>query len=219
MGQRLNIEIKKGDKVLANSYYHWSAYSQSSCEMAIDIANFIKENQQNCEDVLYAIRILEHTGAGLTDNVLTEDEITFAKNFYTEEGFNKWYERHKHSELKTAQSLFPNTEFKECNGRNNGLLAITEIGMEETRTWEEGRMTINLDNNSVDFAVVWTYDKEFEQFLEEEGRTKEIIVSDFDFSNIPFERLEEFLQLVINAQENDLVIYSKPNKKEYVMIY
>ena len=187
--------------------------------MAIDIANFIKENQQNCEDVLYAIRILEHTGAGLTDNVLTEDEITFAKNFYTEERFNKWYERHQHSELKTAQSLFPNTEFKECNGRNNGLLAITEIGMEETRTWEEGRMTINLDDNSVNFQVVWTFDGAYKEFLESEGKTKEVVETDLDFSNIPFDKLKELLTLIKEAQENDLVVYSKPNNTEYTMIY
>lgn len=27
MGQRLNIEITDGEKTLANSYYHWPAYS------------------------------------------------------------------------------------------------------------------------------------------------------------------------------------------------
>lgn len=219
MGQRLNIEIKKGDKVLANSYYHWSAYSQSSCELAIDIANFIKENQQNCEDVLYAIRILEHTGAGLTDNAPTETEIETVRKLYTEERFNKWLKNHKASELKTAQLLFPNKEFKECKGRNWGLIAITEGGMEETRLWEEGRMTINLDDNSVDFQVIWAYDEEYEKFLKEEGRPIMIIETDFDFTHIPFERLEEFLELVVNAQENDLVVYSKPNNTKYTMIY
>lgn len=216
MGQRLNIEIKKGDKVLANSYYHWDAYSQSACEHAISIAEFIETNQQNCDDVLYAIRILEHTGAGLTDNVLTEDEIEFAKKMYSEEGFNEWLNNHKHSELKTAQSLFPDKKFQECTGRNNGLLAITEGGMEETRRWEEGRMTINLDDNSVSFDVIWSPD---EEFLKEEDRTKEIIETDIDFTNIPFDRLKEFLDLIIEAQENDLVVYSKPNDTKYVMIY
>ena len=33
MGQRLNIEIKKDSKVLANSYYHWSAYTSSALQM------------------------------------------------------------------------------------------------------------------------------------------------------------------------------------------
>ena len=33
MGQRLNIEIMSGEKVLANAYYHWSAYTASAAEL------------------------------------------------------------------------------------------------------------------------------------------------------------------------------------------
>ena len=35
MGQRLNIEIVKGDpdNVLANAYYHWSAYTSSAAQL------------------------------------------------------------------------------------------------------------------------------------------------------------------------------------------
>lgn len=34
MGQRLNIEIWKDGKVLANAYYHWSAYSVCAVDLA-----------------------------------------------------------------------------------------------------------------------------------------------------------------------------------------
>ena len=39
MGQRLNIEIrrKKDNKILANSYYHWYAYTYTSLELADEI--------------------------------------------------------------------------------------------------------------------------------------------------------------------------------------
>lgn len=37
MGQRLNIEIVKDKKVLANCYYHWSGYSNSAVNLAIQI--------------------------------------------------------------------------------------------------------------------------------------------------------------------------------------
>ena len=39
MGQRLNIEIVKNGEVLANSYYHWSGFSNSSIDLAIRIIN------------------------------------------------------------------------------------------------------------------------------------------------------------------------------------
>lgn len=39
MGQRLNIEIVKNGEVLANSYYHWAAYSEVAIDLAIQIIN------------------------------------------------------------------------------------------------------------------------------------------------------------------------------------
>ena len=153
MGQRLNIEIKKGDKVLANAYYHWSAYSSSSCEMALGIVDYIENNVQDCDDVLYAIKILEFTGAGLTDFNPTEQEIETAKKLYTPEYYLKW--RNKSSELKTAKSMFPDFKFQDCNGRNSGLLSITEEGISETRSWEEGRVTVDIESKTVDFDVYW----------------------------------------------------------------
>lgn len=151
MGQRLNIEIKKGDKTLANAYYHWSAYSSSACGMAVDIMNFMKENPQSCDDVLYAIRLLEHTGAGLTHFNPSEEEKEQAKNLYKSEYYEKWLARP--SERKTAMDMFPNEVFKNCYGRNEGLLAITEYGINETRDWEEGRVTIDIGEQRVGFDV------------------------------------------------------------------
>ena len=37
MGQRLNIEITKNGNVLANSYYHWSAYSDCALNITTKI--------------------------------------------------------------------------------------------------------------------------------------------------------------------------------------
>lgn len=74
MGQRLNIEIKKADKVLANCYYHWSAYSNASVNLALEIIKDFKYVEEHCikdpvtnKDVLFAIRLLERTGAGLQE--------------------------------------------------------------------------------------------------------------------------------------------------------
>lgn len=39
MGQRLNIEILKNGEVLANSYYHWSGFSNSAINLTIYIIN------------------------------------------------------------------------------------------------------------------------------------------------------------------------------------
>lgn len=72
MGQRLNIEIKNKEKVLANSYYHWSGYSDSAVDLAVTIIkkfDYIKrwklEPYIKNQDLLFAIRLLEETDAGI----------------------------------------------------------------------------------------------------------------------------------------------------------
>ena len=65
MGQRLNIEIRKEDKVLANAYYHWFGYTSSSLQLTSEILKNI-DNVNFDNDVAKAVKLLEVTGAGLT---------------------------------------------------------------------------------------------------------------------------------------------------------
>lgn len=37
MGQRLNIEMKTKGKVVANCYYHWSAYTMTALQLTKEI--------------------------------------------------------------------------------------------------------------------------------------------------------------------------------------
>ena len=74
MGQRLNIEIVKNGDILANSYYHWSGFSNSAVNLAIEIIKhfeYIKkvkvEQYIKNQDLLFAIRLLEETSAGVED--------------------------------------------------------------------------------------------------------------------------------------------------------
>lgn len=170
MGQRLNIEIMKNDKVLANAYYHWSAYTSSALELCAYIIEEIKNvpdvlpgasfdtpfsrkqiesaqslaekfKQQKPEiktftmpgtvssadqDLLFAIRLLEGTGAGIN-----EDE----------------------QERILAEGLCSGITFRSAIDRNTGLLSITEEGMNETRCWQERQATIDLDRKRVYFSV------------------------------------------------------------------
>lgn len=126
MGQRLNIEIKINNKIQANCYYHWSAYTSSAKFLVQEILTYLKRCRQK-DPLLKAIRCLEKTDAELTP-----------------------------SELVRAKELYPNTKFKKCTSRSTGLIAITEDGMEDTRNWEEGKVIIDIDNNMLDFDVYWT---------------------------------------------------------------
>lgn len=191
MGQRLNIEIEKNNKTLANAYYHWGAYSDSACELTQLIVNYINNNPQDCDDVLYAIRILEHTGAGLTDN--------------------------SPSELETAQEMFPNEKFEECKGRNYGLLAISDEGIKATRDWEEERVTINLDNKTINFDVYWEYDPTEEDYYDIKPQFEKL---GLDLDNLKFTELDELAEQVNFAKDSSRrIINELPSGKKIRFIF
>lgn len=171
MGQRLNIEIKEGNTVFANAYYHWSGYTSSALELTNIILSNI-DNISNENKLITAIRLLESTGAGLT-----EDESII------------------------APELIPNfdrNDYQPCQGRNNGLISISEDGMHETRNWEEARVEIDLLNKTVNFDVLYTISKkEYDEY--EPGLDFESIPTlDIDFENIPFDKFSEISESVIN---------------------
>lgn len=102
MGQRLNIEIRDGDVTLANSYYHWSAYSGSAlCILKEIIHAYHSEESVRMLDI--AVNLLQATGAGV-------DEVERARINADESG------------------RFSGIQFKDAVNRNEGLLAVTNEG-------------------------------------------------------------------------------------------
>ena len=91
------------------------------------------------QDVLYAVRLLEGTGAGINGG-----------------------ERKK----ILAEGLCPGIAFRSAIDRNRGLISITEEGMEETRYWQEGQVTIDLDRRRIYFGVFFELNT-LEDYIEE----------------------------------------------------
>lgn len=166
MGQRLNVEIWNNGKVLANAYYHWSAYTDSAADIVTAALDYIKNNpMKDDNDLLYAIRILEATGAGLTDR-----EVEHAKMLPVLDG----------------------ETFAECNGRNDGLCGISENEIASTRSWAEGTVFIYLDEKRVSFDVffrerAWEWEKEQkEEYENEDASYRNLDVVDRNFDDIKF---------------------------------
>lgn len=208
MGQRLNIEIrrKKDNKILANSYYHWSAYTYSSLKLANEIIENIYDIIRNdkTSDEIKAIQLLQTTGAGLL-----EDEYNLLKE-----------EDKKYCSLATD--------------RNLGLISFTEKGIENTRNWEEGRLTINVDfdnkeydfvgdKNRVDFEVYLpTSREEIEEYYREELKSGEINLDEvvefnFDLQDMDLNDIRLFMAK-INQIENNFGIFMI-NGAFYQIIY
>lgn len=181
MGQRLNIEIKINGEVQANAYYHWSGYTSSAIKLTEQILLQREDFLDRIEPKLSAIKLLETTGAGLTPK-----ELEIAKEEYSEVTFGK------------------------CNGRNSGLIAVSEKGMNETRLWEEARVTIDFDKETVDFNVWSIWDKE--EYLDEYEKLPEKEINDSDFNIMSFETfLNDFSEKDMSDLtfiHNDLVYFA-----------
>lgn len=133
MGQRLNIEIvdTSGEKALANSYYHWGAYSGSAAEYARDMIHSPEWNQLMKEPTVEnAVKLLRLTGAGFSEPEL--------------------------SEIK-AKHLLPDELLVPTLGRNEGIISVTEQGIEETQMYAEGTMYIFTDTQCIDIEGVFNY--------------------------------------------------------------
>lgn len=210
MGQRLNIEIKrrKDNKVLANSYYHWSAYTSSSLHLAEEIIENIYDiiRKEKVSDEIKAIQLLQTTGAGLMENE-----------------YNKLNE-----EDKKYCSLATN--------RNLGLISFTDEGMEETRSWEEGRLTIDIDfddkdydfygnKNLVDFEVYFQVDEEeINESYEEEIKSGKLDLNnltEFDFSleEMTLNDIRLFMSKLDEIENNNGLFRVKGTDLIYQIIY
>lgn len=165
MGQRLNIEIKQGKKVLANAYYHWSGATKDSAELTNKILDSL-DSVQHENPVLRAIRLFEKTNA-----LLSHEEISF------------------------AQKMFQHEVFEGSKSRNLGLISISSAGIQSTEKCEDRRVSIDLVSETVSFNVLSVIDKSFymRQF-EQHGSYDNLPVATFNyaFDKIPFSEFADF---------------------------
>ena len=163
MGQRLNLEIVNNNGVLANSYYHWSAYSGSAIELTEAVLSAFYDSPEDISQLGLAVFMLQETGAGI----------------YSEE----------RERINADESgLYNGIEFQNSRDRNCGLLSVTQVGIDDTERWEEGRVTVNIENETVNFDVVWECTaEEYNDDMEDEDAFDELTECDVSFEDIPFD--------------------------------
>lgn len=134
MGQRLNLEIRSKNKLLANAYYHWSGYTMSSAEYAKIMVAIINDNIHDrdsfANDKKYAAYILAETGARFYPS-----QENYAKKY----GF-------------TDKEI---DELSKDGDRNWGYIALRPCKQKNVRAWEEARVSINIDTKTINFNALW----------------------------------------------------------------
>ena len=200
MGQRLNIEILKNRVILANSYYHWSGFSSNAINLTIQIIDnfdYIKKSRVDDyiknKDLLFAIRLLEETGAGVEDIKKTR-------------------------ELLKDKTM--NLKLKSCRDRNEGIIGITKEDIEETRYWEEGRVSIDIEKKTVNFNVMHEYTiKEFkDNYDEEQIKEMDIEKINRDFNNIQFEDIFELKAFIDKSNYREKYCFYNYKNNKYIFL-
>lgn len=170
MGQRLIIQNQINGESVNVSYYHWSAYTESSIEELKDFANRLAINYKNRSDSF--LDMLTDAGRELIEKLdnssLTDNEKIDLFNLITYFSVSGTGASDKDS-LKYL-SQFTNDTNRQNVSRNEGLLAITQDDQDETLNWSEGTLI-------VDWAFTNQGYPNFEQTV-------------FDFSDLFF-RLDE----------------------------
>lgn len=182
MGQRLNISMEKDGQVVANCYYHWSAYTGSAALLVRQICEAWDEAKAVSQsDLEFACRLLQKTGAGFNPEEI--ERIRFQRD-----------------ERVNTFPLWPSVD------RSDGLISATREGIEETERYEEGRVTIDLDSESVDFGVAcWTYADEYREELEEDPNDLPRLDRD-PTEGLTVRNFEDFVDFLTEARSFDFYI-------------
>ena len=88
-------------------------------------------------------------------------------------------------------------KYKLTTGRNSGLIAISEKGIEETQNWEEARVTINISTMKVDMGGVYYLDEIDEEDEDEDVENIPELENDLYTSLVDFTKVyNEFYEKV-----------------------
>ena len=168
MGQRLNVEIFANGESLVNAYFHWSAYTDE----ALSILQEIIKTQEKI-DILDEIKNmpLDKKAIYLLISIgagITPEDMRLNK--------------------------YPDIWIKAIN-RNEGLINISKEQKEICRTWEEGRITIDIVEKTFDFDVFFRFSKEeAEEISETKLNLLKILPIETSGSYEDFEKFKENLE-------------------------
>lgn len=135
MGQRLVISINKGDREIANAYYHWSGFSYKALDLTKEIYNLWNKDEalrDEHNEYIQAILLLQCTGA----RVAHEKDI-------------EYFEACLVDKSPLAENIVCNAE----QSRDVGLISLLPEVREFYTYWAEARIIIDIQYLDIDYGV------------------------------------------------------------------
>ena len=186
MGQRLNIQFEDNTGVLANAYYHWSGYTSSAMFLTNEIIS---------SDLL----------SDLIDDTSISNKVKAVKLLeLTGAGLT----------IDEFNDDFPSHLYKESRGRNEGLIAISKEGIEQTQNWEEARVTIDLDTQQIHFDIYW--DVNIDDY-DPEDIAEQSYDSELNYEDVSFEKFPElYKEFELNYNNNKDIVNTPESRLHFI---
>ena len=192
MGQRLVITVRNNGEELAKIYYHWSAYTVSALWEASKLAACIYNHKDETEKELKLrlIRFCYENGGGISGE---DYEFEYIRNMYPDEIFKE-----------------------DGYSRSNGLISLSENGMQEAQGWSEGDIYFDIDDETIINGVFCGWDN-IEDYNEEVRSWGE----DYEDELLKFEDIPDigYDLGTIAVKDIDNVITALEAAKEHIVRY
>jgi hypothetical protein len=112
---------------------------------------------------------------------------------------------------------FPSHLYKESKDRNEGLIAISKEGIEETQSWEEARVTINLDTNKINFRTYWESDHDDYDPEDIAKQTYVTYDSELNYEDVSFEKFPElYKEFELNYSKGNYIVNTPESKLHFI---
>lgn len=178
MGQSLIINIKKNNKVLVNTYYHWSAYTDEALKICDNLVSQLKEKScDTIEDIIelfkdvkdYSSKII-FTKIGFSKPILelNDESIDSLELSYNEKNLIK----NLMKKYSFKYDVFPNviTIYEHQYSRSEGLICVLEKDIKKSLLARDFFIDIDINSKIVSFDVIRMCDAEiFEESFGEKA--------------------------------------------------
>lgn len=214
MGQSLVINIKKNNKILANTYYHWSAYTDESLKICDNLVSQLKEKScDTIEDIIELFKnvkdysskiiftkigfsklILELNDESVDSLELSDNEKSLIKNLMKKYSFK--------------YDVFPSviTIYEHQYNRSEGLISVLEKDIKKSLLAGDFSIDVDITSKIVGFDVIRMYSaKIFEEVFGEKPCLLEKTSMQVNPSCMSF---DEYLDFSFEIQKSTYGLYN-----------
>lgn len=203
MGQRLLVNIHKGDKIICCCGFHWSGYTSSTLEIIRDFINHWEDTKQYRKSVVRCVKTLEMCGATLC---VDAKKSNTSKTGYATKVKGSEYEAFKKKYPDVDVNLYDYSDDLHYRQANDGAISFLPKEIKDWQQYPEAVADIYLDSKSFSFDAYFL-DELPEHIVEYEGFNvldQDLILTDDidDFLVFKWEEIGFAFDVVFNKSNN-----------------